>query len=283
MSDRIPARALCAIATLLAVLHLSACAESSTFYYPSREPFLTPTGVEDVTFRTAGGLTLHGWFMPARGRTPASPPGPAILHVHGNAGNIASHADFSAFLTDAGLSVLIFDYRGYGRSDPAPRLDRNLLYADTAAALDYLLSRPDVDRARIGVYGVSVGSVFALALAADRPEVRAVAEVSGFSTWRSIAADHLPLIGPLLIPSGLDPVESVARLGTRPLLIVHGQADAIVPPYHADTLARAATQHGVAVEKLLVPGGDHNDLIFESDKARRAIADFFRRHLPPPV
>lgn len=268
--------------TLLGVFSLTSCIESSVFYFPSREPFVTPPGVEDVTFKAADGLTLHGWFMPGAGRSPGSPPGPVVLHAHGNAGNIESHAEFSSFLTSAGLSVLIFDYRGYGRSDPASHLNRDKLLTDTQAALDYLLSRPDVDPRRIGVYGVSVGSCFALALAAQRPEVRAVAEVSGFSTWRSIAGDHLPLLGPLLIRSGLDPLDSVRKLGARPLLIIHGQLDTIVPVRHADILARAAKEAGTPVTGLVVPGAEHNDIIFESARAREAIAAFFTQNLAAP-
>lgn len=268
--------------TLLGVLGLTSCIESSVFYFPSRDPFVTPPGVEDVTFKTSDGLTLHGWFMPGAGRAPGSPAGPVILHTHGNAGNIESHVEFSRFLTSAGLSVFIFDYRGYGRSDPASHLNRGKLFTDTQAALDYLLSRPDVDPRRVGVYGVSVGSSFALALAAQRPEVRAAAEVSGFSTWRSIAGDHLPLLGPLLIRSGLDPLDSVKRLGTRPLLIIHGQLDTIVPVRHADILARAAKEAGTPVTGLVVPGAEHNDIIFESAPARDTIADFFSRTLSVP-
>src|SRR5262245_28674085 len=86
--------AVCLVLGLSAVLDACGFLESRLAYFPSREPFDTPRGVEDVTFRSKDGLTLHGWFMPAPGVGPGAP-GAAVLHVHGNAGNIESHADFS--------------------------------------------------------------------------------------------------------------------------------------------------------------------------------------------
>ena len=100
----------------------------------------------------------------------AAQAGAAILHVHGNAGHVANHAEFSAFLTQAGFHVLVFDYRGYGRSDDGGRLTRAKLVADTHAALDYLLRRDDVDPERIGMLGYSLGGVIGLAAAAEREE-----------------------------------------------------------------------------------------------------------------
>ena len=265
---------------------LSSCAESA-FYYPSREPFETPEGYRDVEFKTSDGVMLRGWFIPARVQA-SSVPGassgaghsaPAVLHVHGNAGNIAGHAAFSDFLADAGISVLVFDYRGYGRSEPARNLSRELLYRDTQAALEYLQSRPDVDSGRIGVYGVSLGGAFALNLAADRPEIRAVCTVSSFSTWQGAASDHAPVLGSMLIRSGLDPANAAARLGDRPYLIIHGARDSMIAPIHADRLEAAARAAGVRVEKYIVPEGDHNDAVFVEHRVRPLIAAFFAQNL----
>src|SRR4051794_2500879 len=136
-------RALTWLAAIITFLGLStvldACGylESRLLYFPGRDRFLTPRGVEDVSFPTTEGLNLHAWFIPAQGHAPGAGPAPAILHVHGNAGNIADHAGFSAFLPREGFSVLLFDYRGYGRSDLSPRkFNREDLIADTDAALD---------------------------------------------------------------------------------------------------------------------------------------------------
>jgi len=250
----------------------------SLAYFPSREAFDTPLGTEDVWFESADGTRLHAWFMPAIGIDPATP-GPAILHAHGNAGNIASHDSFSRFLTLHGFHVLLFDYRRYGRSDDTGPLRRHALLADTEAALVALQARPDVDASRIGVYGVSLGGVFALHAAADDPDVRAVATVSAFSTWGGIASDVLPVIGPILLRGGLEPADAAARLGDRPYLILHGLKDGIINPRHAERLADAARHAGVETEIWTDPRGDHNSMIQTNADARRTLAAFFTKHL----
>lgn len=276
-----PLRRAARIALLLgAVLLLTRCTGvvESMAYLPSRAPFETPPGTEDVWFQSADGARLHGWFMPAANADPAHPR-PAILHAHGNAGNVSTHDAFSRFLTRDGFHVLLFDYRRYGRSDDRGPLRRDALLHDTRAALAYLRSRPDVDAARIGLYGVSLGSVFALHAAAEVPGVRAVATVSAFSTWRGIAADLMPLLGPLLMPGGLDPAAAAERLGDRPYLIVHGMRDQIIAPRHADRLAEAAQAAGVPATLWTDPEGDHNSMVPTNPEAQRAIADFFTEHL----
>lgn len=271
------ARVAAVLVVLAAAGRMSGLVESITFYFPSRETFVTPLGVEDVWFTTPDGVRLHGWFMPAtnagKGKRRAT-----VLHCHGNAGNIESHVEFSRFLVDAGVHVFLFDYRGYGRSDPARRLSRERLVTDALAAWDAMAARADVDAERSGVYGVSLGGAIAAAVAAERPGVRAVGLVSAFASFPSVAADHVPLLGPVLIPRGRATAESVRALGTRPLLIVHGGADDIVRPHHAERIAAAARAAGVSVERVDVPDAGHND-IAEHAAMRDATAGFFRRVL----
>lgn len=261
---------------------LDACAylESKFIYYPTRTPFLTPRGVEDVWFETDDGLRLHGWFIPARGRKPGDAPGPAVLHVHGNAGTVADHAAFTEFLSDAGVGVLLFDYRSFGRSDAARgRLGRADLVEDADGALDYLLSRPGVDPRRVGIFGFSLGGVIGLSVAAERPEVRSVVSVAAFASWRGIAMSHAGWTGALLLRSGHDAEGSGARLGGRPLLIVHGDADTTVPVGHARRIAGTAMAAGVPIETAIVPGAGHVDVLDADHGTPDTIAAFFRRTL----
>lgn len=257
------------------VLRMTGWVERAVFYFPVREQFAAPSGVEDVWIITPDGVKLHAWLL----RTAGAEPGekrPAVLHLHGNAGNILSHADFSRWLVHRGVHVLILDYRGYGQSDPA-RISRDRLRVDALAAFDALAAKADVDPRRIGVYGVSLGASFALAVAAERP-VAAVCTVSGFASWPGIAGDHMPVLGPLLIRSGVDGEALARKLGTTPYLIVHGAKDAIVPPRHAERLERAAKAAGVAVERVIVAEAEHND-IADYEATRAAVGEFFARAL----
>lgn len=273
------ARILLVLALIMTIFRLTGWAESLA-YFPSREPFDNPPGVEDVYFTSADGTRLHGWFMPATDADPAHP-GPAILHVHGNAGNVDSHESFSRFFTRHGFSVFLFDYRRYGRSDNKGPLRRHALLEDTEAALKTLEARPDIDPTRVGVYGVSLGGGFALHAAANDPAVRAVATVSAFSTWPGVANDMAPVLGALLMRPGLDPATAAAKLGDRPYLIIHGLADQIVNPRHADLLAKAARDAGVDVTLWTDPAGDHNSMIQTNPEARQQLIDFFTTHLAP--
>ena len=280
-------RRLNAYPAILVVLLIGGCVfdipgrlEARMAYYPSREAFITPRGYVDVSIPTPDGLQLHGWFIPAVGRKRGDPPGPAVLHVHGNAGNIESHADFSAFLPMHGISVLIFDYRSYGRSDPARgRLSRDDLLIDTLAALEYLRMHPDVDPDRIGIYGFSLGGVFGLAAAAEELGVRSVCGVAVFSSWKRIAREHVGAIGGVLARRGMDADESITHMGRRPLLLIHGGQDDIVPAGHSQTLADLARNAGVPVELVIIPEADHNDIIFIDTTAKDTIIEFFQRTL----
>src|SRR5262245_20500306 len=173
-----PARAwLARLACLLLiagfVLWISGCMERM-FYHPTRG--LTPVpaelpGGEGVWFTSADRTRLFGWFIPAAPRESGTSGAlgasvPTILHVHGNAGNIESHSWFTEYLPAAGFNVFIFDYRGYGQSEGHARR-RGPLIEDTHAALDYLLTRDDIDPHRIGMYGQSLGGSIGLNVMAE--------------------------------------------------------------------------------------------------------------------
>jgi len=244
-------------------------------YWPERDPFTTPDGYVDVRFTTEDGLALHGWFIPARGVEPGAH-APAIIHTHGNAGHIKNHAAFSRFLRDYGFHVLVFDYRGYGRSDDA-WINRASLVTDTRAAYTYLRARPDVDPDRIGIFGHSLGGQPALQFAAREPAVRAVATLSTFSSWEGVAHDFAPVLGPLLMHEGLDAVDAVGDLGDRPYWIGHGGSDFIVDARHAPILARAAQDAGIEHELHTYPNGNHISLLWTHPECAESIAAFFER------
>lgn len=274
------ARAFAVVGFVLAVLYISAdvtgCAER-LFFYPSRSAFETPAGYEDVAFENAEGLTLHGWFL----RSADAEPGevrPIVVHCHGNAFNIGRHAEFVDFLPQAGVHVLIFDYRGYGRSDRG-RLRRDGLVADALAAIEFARSRPDVDPDRVGLYGLSLGGTVALAAAAEDQRVAAVCSVATFSAWRDVAGDFVPMIGPSLIADGRDAVDSVTLLGERPLLLLHGEDDDIVDHRHVELIEAGALEAGADVRRRCFPGVGHVDWVEDSPEMRGEIVRFFRSTL----
>jgi hypothetical protein len=270
---------LAALAALFGPFLWPGAVEAAAFYHPKSHHAQTPAGYEDVSFPTTDGLTLHGWFMPAQGRRPGDGPAPTVLHVHGNSGDVSGHRFACGYLPAAGFNVLLFDYRGFGESDePRGLLRRRWLVEDTCAAIDYLLTRKDVDRDRLAVFGYSLGAVLGLAAAAERDAVSAVVGFAGFATWEGVAADKAGFLGRALIAPGFDAVDSVGGLGARPLLLVHGTRDGVVGYHHAEQIRRAAENAGAAVEFLRIEGGNHISL-GSDPTVREAVVAFLRREL----
>jgi uncharacterized protein len=232
---------------------------------PSRAIVETPTaaGLEaaDVTIHTADGERLHAWWVPARA--------PSLAHVllfHGNAGNVGDRVAHLELLSAAGLDVLAFDYRGYGRSTGRP--SERGLHLDARAARDTLLGRDGVEPSRVIYLGESLGGAVALALALELPPSGLILQ-SAFTSVRDMARLHYPLIPPALVPDAYPSLRLITAL-PAPLLVLHGARDAVVPVIHGEALFEAAP----GPKRMHVfPGAGHNDLLAEAgDEWVRAIA-----------
>lgn len=269
---RLLAWALCVLAGGVLV-RVFGCVESLA-YWPVRGETTPHLPVEEVWFEAEDGVRLHGWWLEPLGYEPGDRV-PAVLHVHGNAGKLGDHVDNAAFLRRSGMGVLVFDYAGYGASESRGSIRRGDVLKDTRAALRYLRQRLDVDGERVGVYGFSLGGCFALAAVAEDVGVRSVATLSTFSTWKGAASDFVPLVGGWLMPSGLEPVDSVRGVGERQYLILHGTADGIVRHRHSVILRDAALEAGVDVRYMSFEGADHNSILLTHVAARDAITSFF--------
>ena len=223
-------------------------------YFPSRpfddQPRNHGLAHEDVEPRTADGERLHGWWIAA---TAAFRLG-HLIHFHGNAGNVSHRLAEASALSAAGFDVLLFDYRGYGRSTGRPHEEG--LYHDARAALAAVRERRGVDPSRIFYLGESLGGAVALALALERPP-RGLVLQSTFTGIRDMARRHYALVPAFLIPDAYPSLARISRL-RAPLLVIHGERDLIVPFSHGQRLFAAAPEpkrwHPVA-------GAGHNDLL----------------------
>jgi fermentation-respiration switch protein FrsA (DUF1100 family) len=240
----------------VAVVDMRAALLNSLLYFPAARLDGTPrdAGLEyrDLEIATGDGQRLHGWWIPRRGGAPALG---HVLHFHGNAGNISHRLDEAAVLSAAGLDVLLFDYRGYGRSTGSP--GEGGTYQDARAAREALLRQPGVDPARILYLGESLGGAVAVELAGAAPP-RGLVLRSTFTSVRDMARLHYPIV-PAAVVVDAYPTLSRLRELRVPLLVIHGDRDDIVPLSHGEALLAAAREP----KRLeIVRGAGHNDLLW---------------------
>ncbi|AFM27894.1 alpha/beta hydrolase [Desulfomonile tiedjei] len=239
------------------------------------DPFLICTprdqglDFKDIRFETSDGVTLHGWLVPAE------PSIGIMLFCHGNAGNISHRVDNIRRLHDIGLSVFIFDYRGYGLSKG--RITERGFYLDAEAAYDEVLKHTQGGKLKLVVFGRSLGGIAAVYLASQRPCSGVVLE-STFTNLAAMARYHFPLPVPeSLVRNRLNSIDRIGKVRSK-ILFFHGDRDDIVPIELGRDLFNAAQ---APKEFVTIPGAGHNDTYFVAgEEYFRKFRDFVQS-LPP--
>ena len=192
---------------------------------------------------------MHGWRVDAR------PAGVGhVLLCHGNGGNVGDRVLFAALLAAAGFDVVLFDYRGYGRSSGRP--SEQGTYLDARAALACVLAQPGVEASRTIFLGESLGAAVAVDLALDHPPAGLVL-LSAFTSVRAMARLHYPFIPAALVPDAYPTVRRIGEL-RAPVLVLHGEDDEIVPLSQARDLFEAAPE---PKSMRTFPGVGHDDIV----------------------
>jgi len=220
-------------------------------FFPTSVLTYTPADLglayEDVSIQTSDGVTLHGWMVPYDGSDVT------LLFFHGNAGNIGDRVENVRLLHEIGLQVFILDYRGYGLSEGSP--SEQGLYKDAQAAYTHLLSRDDVNKEHITIFGRSLGGAVAVDLASRVPCRRLILE-STFTSAADMAGHILPIL-PLsrFVTERFDSASKIEKV-RAPLLQFHGTQDEIVPYRLGQKLHALARE---PKEFVPIPGATHND------------------------
>lgn len=241
--------------------------ERSVVFHPERyaagAEWRVPKGAEDVWFKGRSGERLHGWYVRAAGVSDSGS-APHVIYFHGNGGNINTVGWMGEALAARGVSVLLFDYRGYGRSEGSVR-DEQAIYEDADAAYDYLVKERQVRPEQIALYGQSLGTTAAVDLAARRP-CRAVILESGLSSASDMAALILPGVPAWVHKYGRNHFESAKKLESvsAPVMVAHGTRDATIPVEQGYKLYAAARE---PKRLRIVENAGHNDLVSVGGKA----------------
>ncbi len=225
--------------------------------------------LEDVWFQSSDGVRLFGWYVEAAADRPV------MLWCHGNAGTIINRLDNLRFLYQMGLSVFLFDYRGYGKSQNIRPTEKGL-YEDANGAYDYLTRIRKIRPERVVLFGRSLGASVAGDLAAQRPASALILE-SSFPSIEAVAKLHyngLPMHWFLGAEFRL--IDRLPYL-SLPKLIIHGDKDDIIPIELGRQVFEAAKP---PKEWYVIQGADHNDTYAVGGKAYfRRLGEFIKQSL----
>ncbi|MGL5838347.1 MAG: alpha/beta hydrolase [Sphingorhabdus sp.] len=236
--------ALAALVFLVAVTALLYFGQRFLIYPAPQERLASaPPGYRFVETKTADGFKLRAAYRPAvQGK-------PTLLFFHGNGDSIAGAGVATQMLTDAGYGALLVEYRGYGGNPGSP--SEQGLYKDGEAAIAWLKWQ-GIGTDQLVIIGNSIGSGPATEMAL-RHSPAALILISGFASLPFVVSDLYPFIPATLLVR--DRYENEAKLGRikSPILILQGDADALVRPVNAERLARAAPK----AKLIMVPGAGH--------------------------
>ncbi len=230
---------------------------------------LSGVPLEEVWFQAADGARLFGWYVEAAADRPV------MLWCHGNAGNIINRLDNLKLLHQTGLSIFLFDYRGYGKSQTLRPSEKGL-YDDASGAYDYLTRTRKIRPERIVLFGRSLGASVAGELAVQRPAAALILE-SSFPSIEAVARLHyggFPV--QWFLGAEFRLVDRLPNL-SLPKLVIHGDKDGIIPIELGRQVFDAAKP---PKEWYVIQGADHNDTYLIGGRAYfRGLVEFIKKAL----
>jgi fermentation-respiration switch protein FrsA (DUF1100 family) len=247
---RVPPLVGWAIAAVCAIALLYYLANGA-IYYPAKYPegfwdAQHRVGASDAWIETSDGVKLNAWWVERAGSPLVT------LFLHGNAGNITNRTPRIQEIVAAGSSVLMLDYRGYGKSSGRP--SEQGLYRDSEAGFVYLLGK-GYRAEHIILHGESLGTAVAIDLASRRPCAALILEAP-FTSASDVAGTVAPYVGPLLVRS----YNSLPKIRwiRVPKLFMQGDRDEVIPLRLGQELFAAAQGSKTF---WVVPGAGHNDIL----------------------
>lgn len=224
-----------------------------------------PEGAEQVWIDIENGARVEAWYFPGQGRSAGSP-GPALIFFHGNGELIEDNTRYGQLYASWGISTLIPEYRGYGRSGGKP--SQRAIGQDMDRFHAWLVARPEVKADALIYHGYSLGGGIATDLA-RRHQPAAMILVATFTSMRAMFAGHG---APGFLAAHPFDVKGVVESFPGPILLIHGTRDQVIPIRHGRALAQAA-QRGTFIEV------DETHILPKNwDAFAGTLREFARRH-----
>lgn len=259
-------------AVMVSVLFVNGCV-SGSIYFPRRSVDHTPAELnleyENVTIETADGVKLTGWMIPARN------PRGTVLFCHGNGGNVSDCLDTILTANRLGLTMFVFDYRGYGHSEGIPTEQGT--YADADAAWDHLVTDRKVHPRDIVIWGRSLGASIAARTAAHHPAGVLIIE-SAFVSIRELARDRFPWVPSWVLDGYVYDTQQELLKVDVPVLVIHSPDDEIIPFRHGKVLYDSIRGPKSFVE---IRGSHNRGFVLSRDMYESHIDEFISGHLAP--
>jgi len=261
-------RAVTFILVLLAGIYLFALFLRKTgMFFPDRFPTgrwdtkLFMVEPEERWFAASDGVRLHAWFFHAKDAK-----APVLIWFHGNAGNLTDRAEMAAELARRGVSVFLFDWRGYGKSEG--RASESGLFRDALAAHDFVKT---LTPASIVLYGESIGGPYAAYVAKERKGAHAVIIENSFPSLLALGnAISRPLPLGWTAPFALRTTKWLNEANV-PVLVMHGTRDQVIPY----ALGRKLFDDLRVPKELLTANAGHCEIpLFEAGRYYDAVVRF---------
>ncbi len=251
-------------------------------FEPARSKVTRPeSGWQTVDFTTDDRVKLSAWYSPTQN-------GKTIVLLHGYSGNRNQLLPLALRLKTDGFGVLAYDTRAHGESEGSVIGFGEKEVMDVKASLDWLVKRPEVDSSRLGIYGFSLGGIFALRQAINDPRIASLVLAGTPASLYELAQDEsggglrglftakLRYLAMRWVGSSKysQPArETIKSLKDRPILLITGSQDALVPPNRARELFEAA---GYPKAIAIFPEAGHGDYnVCEPERFYRLITGFY--------
>lgn len=243
--------ALVIIVIFFAVIILLYVFQAKLIFYPGRlsqgHKFKLRPVDEEVFLETQDGEKINALFYGGNNEK-------VILYFHGNAGDLSGWQFVAEDFLLFGYSILIIDYRGYGKS--SGEISENGFYQDAEAAYNFLIERKGIASGNIIIYGRSIGTGVAVELARNKKCKGLVLE-SPYTSLNTLANEKLPFLFPsLYLRFRFNNLAKINEV-TCPIIFIHGSKDTLIPASHAGKLFKKFTGKK---KMILIPEGSHNDL-----------------------
>lgn len=242
--------------------------QDKLIFLPSSKLLVTPgnTGLQadDVRINTDDGEQLHGWFFPNKESEYV------VVLSHGNAGNISGRIDIAKLLSEIGVSVLLYDYRGYGQSSGKPSEEG--LYTDVESVVSFLKTEKGYSERQMIMYGRSMGGAVA-SYAATKFDVSGLVLDSAFKNLKALVRELYPFVPASLARYELPTEKFISEIQNIPVMIMHSPKDSIVDFSHGRHLFEIANEPKRFVE---LRGGHNENFHVSTDIHSREWREFLQ-------